>query len=382
MGREGASYDAVIRGAMEKAGELAAARPASAADLAERLATAPRAERRRILKAHPTAGLPDLVQHLLDRSWSLRSRDIAESVRLSKRALEAALRAAKTFPRPALAADLCAEAWAQLANLHRIRGCLSRAEQTWRKVYISLRRGSGDRRLQVDISRKHAALKRSQRKFVEASDLLRLALRWQAELDDPQEEGKLRNALSIVYSYSGKPQQAFEEVLRALELLDPARDPELHFRAVHNSVLYFTELGWNLQGLLMAGSLEPGYELFGNSRFVLHGRWVKGRLHARCQEPKAAIEYLDSVRVGFQKEGLAYESALATLDLALVYAEEHDLRKVKHLVEEMYPVFVDKAIPREAAASLLLFADSARRSGATAGQISKVIDQLHALRLH
>lgn len=382
MTQEGGSYDAAIRAAMAKVAEVAAARPPSVAELAGRLLISQRLERRRILSALPAATLPDLAHLLLARGWNARTQDAAEALRITKLAIEAALHAVRNFPRRAVAADLIAEAWAQVAGLNRIRGRFIEADRLWQRAHRALQHGTGDRALLIETLGARASLKRSQRKFDEASDLLRAALRFQVELDDPEGEGRLRNALSIVYSYSGKPQKAFDEILAALELLDPDRDPELHFRAVHNSVLYLAELGRNTQGLLMACALEAGYEIFANQRFLLHGRWVKGRLHARCHEPAEAIEYLDSVRVGFQKEGLAYEAALATLDLALVYAEERDLRKVKRLVEEMYPVFVDKAVPAEAAASLVLFADSARRAGATAAQVSKLIDQLHALRLH
>ncbi len=382
MRQEGVSYDAVIRRAMENAGGMAAARPASAVAFAEQLVAASRAERRCLLKEYAPAVYPDLVQHLLGRATKVRERDLGESMRLARRALEVALRAVRVFPQTRIAADLCVEALAYLANLQRIQGCFSSAERLWRKVHLALSRGSGDRLLQIDALRMQAALRRSQRRFHEATDLLRAALRFQAKLGDPHGEGKLRVALGIAFSYTGKPQQAFDEVLRALELLDSQRDPELYFRAVHPSVQLLADLGRYDQALLMAMACEVAYPLVGDRRLTLRGRWIKGRLHARCHERAEAIEYLDSVRVGFQKEGLAYEAALSTLDLALVHAEEHDLRKVKQLVEEMYPVFVDKAIPREAAASLLLFADSARRSGATAAQVSKVIDQLHALRLH
>jgi hypothetical protein len=175
---------------------------------------------------------------------------------------------------------------------------------------------------------------------------------------------------------------AYCEVFLALQLLDPRRDPEQHFFAVRNSVLYMTELGWNEQALVMSQACEVFYAMLEDPVLTLRGRWVKGRLHARCGEPLAAEAYLDRVRRGFRERALPYEAALATLDLALLHAEQHDYRKVKQLVEEMYPVFVDKAIPREAAASLLLFADAARKSGASATALSELIDRLHALRLH
>lgn len=375
-------YDAVIRRGLARATTYATERPARAAHFAALLAVGSRIERRRVFAEDPAAAHPDVVRHLLDQAWTLRTRDTRAAAQLARRALETAIRVARTFSRPAIAADLLAECWAQLANLDRIHGNLRSAEHRWHKVNRALRRGSGDRLLQVEVLRKQAALKRSQRRFEEAIDLLRAALRFQGELEDPQGEGELRTALSIAYQRAGEPEKAYEEILRSLELLDPVRDPELHFFAVRNSVIYLTELGQHEQALLMAGACEVFYAMLDDEVLTMRGRWVKGRLHARCGEPLAAEAYLDRVRRGFREKGLIYESALATLDLALVHAEERDLRKVKQLVEEMYPVFVDKAIPREAAASLILFADSARRHGATAVELNKLIDSLHALRLH
>ena len=353
-----------------------------ASELAERLATAPRLVRRRLLERYPETAHPAVVRRLLEMAEKQRRRDVPESIRLTKRALEAALRSARVNERRALAADLCAEAWASLANLDRIRGRLSNAERLWRRADAALALGSGDKLLLVEVLGQHATLLRSQRQFHKAADFLAAALKAAKELEDPHEEGKLRAALSIVYSYSGHAERAFDELLRSLELLDPAREPELHLWALHVSVLYLTELGRHDQALVMAQACEVCYFLLEDEVLALRGRWIKGRLHHRCHEPKVAEWYLDRARRGFRDKGLAYEAALATLDLALIHAERHDLRKVKHLVEEMYPVFIDKGIPREASASLILFADSARRHGATAAELSKVIDRLHGLRLH
>lgn len=57
------------------------------------------------------------------------------------------------------------------------------------------------------------------------------------------------------------------------------------------------------------------------------------------------------------------------------------MRKVAQLVREVYPVFAAKNIPSEAAPSLLFFADTAKKHGATAGVIEELVQKLHALPL-
>jgi hypothetical protein len=76
---------------------------------------------------------------------------------------------------------------------------------------------------------------------------------------------------------------------------------------------------------------------------------------------------------------MPYDAALVSLDLALVWAENRDFRRVALLASEMYPVFLSQEIPREAAATLLLFADAARERRATLQSIAGTVAELQAL---
>lgn len=376
-------YGEAVRQAMAKAGEVKTQWSGEgAAELAEKLAALPRGQRRQLFRKVPAAAHPEVVEQLLTLARALRGQDLPGAQRLARLAVGCALEAARRFPRPHMAADACAEAWAELANLARIGGTFQASRRNFQRAESALERGTGDKQLLVSVLRRRASLALAERDLKLASDQLRLALRVQADLDDQHEAGKLRLVLGAVRAKAGEVLAAFDENLFALENLNPLRDRLIYFRAVHNSILYMVDLGWHRLALGISDGSYPHYPKFGDDLLTLRGGWVRGRLHAMIGGSSLAERLLDEARRGFAAKNLSYEAALATLDLAFVYAKQRDMRKVAHLVREAYPVFVAKNIPREAAATLLFFADTAKQFGATASAIEVLVKELHALRLH
>lgn len=136
--------------------------------------------------------------------------------------------------------------------------------------------------------------------------------------------------------------------------------------------------GLELRGeaLALLRALEPAYRLQPNRLDSLRGLWLKGRLHRHFRDFEEAAVVLDEVRQGFLKESLAYDAALAGLDLAQVYAEQRELGRVGELAREVVPVFLAHDIPQEAAAALRLFEETARRHSADTAAISRLLAAL------
>jgi hypothetical protein len=105
---------------------------------------------------------------------------------------------------------------------------------------------------------------------------------------------------------------------------------------------------------------------------------VRGRLHAGLCEYAHAVRFLEAARQGFVERRMAYDAALAALDLALVYARCRERLKVRELAVQMYPIFVSEGIAREASAALLLFVEAARELRATPESIGEALGQLEA----
>jgi hypothetical protein len=62
---------------------------------------------------------------------------------------------------------------------------------------------------------------------------------------------------------------------------------------------------------------------------------------------------------------MAYDSALISLDLAILYANEGRTQELKQLAVEMMPIFESRDVHREALATLLMFQHAAEEERLT-----------------
>ena len=74
-----------------------------------------------------------------------------------------------------------------------------------------------------------------------------------------------------------------------------------------------------------------------------------------------AIAALTQVREEFLSRSIAYDAALATLELAVLYLEEGKTTEVKALAREMAPLFQAQRVERETLAARKLFRDAAEQ---------------------
>jgi transcriptional regulator with XRE-family HTH domain len=157
-----------------------------------------------------------------------------------------------------------------------------------------------------------ASLCIDQRRPKEALEMIRHALRSASQ----GEKKKLLLQRADALSLSGSLEGAIVALREATSFISRAAEPRLYF------VLQF-----NLaNNLLQAGRLEEAEELFpdlrelaaqlGNDLDSLRLRWLEGRLAASLGRREAAIAALQAVRQGFADRKIAYDTALASLELA------------------------------------------------------------------
>ena len=75
-------------------------------------------------------------------------------------------------------------------------------------------------------------------------------------------------------------------------------------------------------------------------------------------------------------EGIPYDTALVSLELALLYAEQGRTAELKGLAAEMLPVFASRHIHREALASLAFFRQAVEAEQADVATVARVVDFL------
>lgn len=225
-----------------------------------------------------------------------------------------------------------------------------------------------------------ASLRRDQRRYTEAAKLLRESAEAYGQLKNLLGMARTQLSLGELLRQEGQLSQAFDEVFAGLRLAAKAADPHLYFGGLHQHALILSDLGQKQRALVLSEKLEPFYFVFTGKIFQLRGLWLKGRLHSSQRQWRKAEKYLERVRRDFLAKGLLYDAALAALDLALVYAEQGNYLKVSRLAHQMYPVFRAQQIPRESAATLLLFHQATVRGEASASAIAGFIADLEEKR--
>src|SRR5205085_11394852 len=97
----------------------------------------------------------------------------------------------------------------------------------------------------------------------------------------------------------------------------------------------------------------------------LRAMWLTAKADAGQGRMEEAVAGLEQVCREFTACELAYDAALASLDLSVLYLKSGRTAEVRDMAVAMGGIFSMKGIAREALTSLLLFCDAARQNTAT-----------------
>jgi tetratricopeptide (TPR) repeat protein len=261
--------------------------------------------------------------------------------------------------------DLRARAWAYVANSRRVKADLRGAEEAFALSLASLRRGTQDPMDRAVLLDLRASLLRAQRRFPEALRGLRRALGIFRNLGESHRAGRALLSMSIVHHFAGEPEKAIPLLYEALELIDPSREPRLLLVAGHNLIDDLAEAGQFMEAQKMLIKARPLYQQFPQPWSQNPRKWVEGKIARGLGQRAQAEKLFLAARDGFLLASAAYDTALVSLDLASLYAEQGRMSDLKHVAEEMVPIFSSRQIHREALAALAFWrqAVEAERAG-------------------
>jgi len=263
-------------------------------------------------------------------------------------------------------ADLQARAWAFVGNTRRLRFDFQGAEEAFGQAYQELKKGTRDgleRAIFLDLK---ASLRRAQRRFDEALRLLQRAVDLFLSHGERHRAGRSLVNMATVRHHAGNLEEAISSLYQALPLIDPEREPRLLLCARHNLVDYTAGLGRFQEAHRLYRDARPLYRSFNEPWVQNRRRWVRGKIAKGLGQLRRAEAQFLAARDGFIAEGIPYDTALVSLELALLYAEQGRTEDLKRLASEMVPVFASRHIHREALAALSFFqqAVEAERAGA------------------
>jgi tetratricopeptide (TPR) repeat protein len=366
------------------AAELGAERAAAPLLLAE-LERAAEERREAVLRADPRFHTWGFCELLLGES---RARPDHGDPRGTPRRAElcgrlAAAAAERLHPAlhpPPQTADLAARAWSAVAEARRAGGDFCGAEQALGAAAERLARGTGDRLERAELLGLKAGLRAAQGRCDEAVRLLRRAAALYRRAGEIERLGRALLQEGYVHACAGDAPAAVAALREGLILADAERAPRLALAACHSLAFLLHTVGRHADAQALLAGTRPLVEAHGEPSDALRFRHLEARTAAALGDLAAAEGELAAVRRAFQERGMGYDAALASLDLAEVYARQGRVAELAALGESMIAMAGARDLSREAVAALLLFQKAARAEAATLAVVREVSARLLRLR--
>lgn len=309
-------------------------------------------QQRLLIRNSPRFRTWGLLELLLERAFETVVQNPSDAEDLSRLALDLSERLDPVYYGAGAVQDMQARAWAYLANARRLRSDLRGAADAFFKAELCLKRGSRDPLEYAQHLDLKASLLRAQRQFQEALQLLEQAVGIFQRHGQPHRAGRSLVNMSTVCHYMGDISAAIPLLFKALHLIDPEVEPRLLLCARHNLSDYLASNGRFLEARKVYRETLPLYRDFPDLGTQSRRKWVKGRIAFGLGQLAQAESLLLCAREGFAAGEAPYDTALVSLELALIYAREGRTIDLRRIAEEMLPIFSSLQIQREALAAL------------------------------
>ena len=270
--------------------------------------------------------------------------------------------------------------WARLGNALRLALDFPAAEEAFRRSAFEwsiIRYGERDHEIEAEILHIKAAFRTMQHRFEEAKVLVRQTLKFLEPDRQPQVFANTLVVRGSIAFAEGDPEPAIVDFKRALEFLEP-RDGRMQLTVCHNLVAAYVEAGYFAE----ADELLPrARELCAAHGEVLEQcqlRWVEGRVAKGLGNPSLAEECFHAARAGFSGAGESGYSAVAAVELAMLYCQQ-GRPEVARYAAEAIPLLDSFKIRSEALAARRLLAEGLARERLTPeilGQVRAVVSDL------
>ena len=273
--------------------------------------------------------------------------------------------------------DLRARAYAYLGNAQRVLGELRSAETAFREAEALLARSmTGNELVRAEVIYLKASLRRAQRRLGESMEMVMQALTIYREHDDPQGVGNTLLKRSRILEELGDTEEAIASLREAIVIAEPLSRLDLYAR--YNLLNTLALAGRYAEADQLLPEVREIFTQGGRPLDLLRLRWIEAKISRGQGRLREAEESFRQVQGEFLARGMGYDAALVSLDLAILFAQEHRTEDLKRLAAQILQVFESRDVHREAVATLILFqsaCEEERLSADLATQLATVLQR-------
>ena len=296
-----------------------------------------------------------VCQLLLRKSLEAGFEDPATAANLAELAIHAARHLEAAYD-PNWIANLRARAYAYLGNARRTLGELRSAETAFRRAEAHLAESmTGNPLVEAEILDMKSSLLRDQRRFEEALTLTERALRLYRESEDSHGVGMAQLKKAKLLEESGNLASAVELLQTAVQEIDAEAEPQLSLYARHNLVTCLSKAGRHGDAARLLPAVKESFSRLAKPLDQVRLHWTEARIAHGLGRADEAEHGFRQVQQEFLQRGMGYDAALVSLDLAVLYAQQHRVADLKRLAAEIMPLFQARDVHREAMAALVMF---------------------------
>jgi tetratricopeptide (TPR) repeat protein len=369
------SYEAAFANSaldLERRADALAGEREQVAETMHRLLALSPEERRKAVRAEPQFQSWPLCERLIEGCHEAVYAEATGAEELANLAVTVAEELAEGYFGTELVYDMRARAWAAVGEVLRVTSDLRSADEAFALAEACLELGTGDPLERAWLQELKACLRREQWRTAEADRLLEDTIAIYRRFRDLHLVGRAYLHRGRLYGQMHETDSAILWLQKGLALIEPLREGGLELAARHSLLLLLHESGRNQEAWFMLRASKSEFLSHGGELLVLRLQWLEGKLQHTLGNVREAESSLAAARAGFIRQGVGFDAALVSLDLAQLYAGLRRTAEMRALAEEMLLIFKSRDLHREAIAALILFQRSVQMDTLS----SKLLDDL------
>ncbi len=328
-------------------------------------------ERQEAVLMETTVTSAALFTLLIDKSREIGREDPGRGVEVADLALASLDSLVRRSGDEELFAGLLSQGWARLAGARSLAGDLRGAEEGFVESERHLDAAGRPAAIEAEVLAYKGALKRDQRRFLEAREILDRA----RELC-PAAEGDLLAKILLTQASvrfeESNPAGAIPFLEQALPLAQQSSDMVLRLAIYHNLVATYSEAGWYEKAVKLLPVAKQLSGDHGTGYNKLRFRWLEGLVARGLGNLEQAEEALEDSRQAFSEMGDGFSTALVCLDLADLFSRQNRYADMIKLCTAMAPLSGMLQNHRDAIVALQLFQRAAEERSVTGVVVEKV----------